>query len=200
MANPRPATGAAVLRSGLTAAISRAVVDDLSERGYARVTMDGVAKRAGVGKSALYRRWPSKLQMVLDVTATLSVPLAEVADTGSLRTDVRASLEATAAWLSQPPFATIIPDLVAETARSPELAPALAHAIGQPRRDRAQAVIDRAVQRGEIAPGADVELGLDLLAGPLYWRLVARHLPLEPRYLDLLTDLVVHYLHSFGHG
>lgn len=198
MANPRPATGAAVLRSALTSAVFSAVIDDLSERGYARVTMDGVAKRAGVGKGALYRRWPSKLEMVLDVTAALSVSLAEVSDTGALRTDVRASLGATAAWLSQPPFATIIPDLVAETARSPELAPALERTIGQPRRDRAQVILDRAVQRGELAPETDTELALDLLAGPLYWRLVARHMPLDAQYLDNLTDLVVHYLHGFN--
>lgn len=198
MPTPRPATGAAVLQAELTTAIITAVIADLSEKGYARVTMDGVAKRAGVGKSALYRRWPSKLEMVLDVAASISVPLAEVPDTGALRGDIRASVEALTRWLSDPPFATIIPDLVAETARSPSLAPALEAAIGQPRRDHAAVIFDRAAQRGELAPGADVEFALDLLAGPLYWRLGARHVPVDPGYLDRLTDLIV--LHLAGPG
>lgn len=199
MPSPRPPSGAAVLQAGLTEAIGSAVLDELSERGYARVTMDGVAKRAGVGKSALYRRWPSKLEMVLAVIATLSVPATDVPDTGSLREDVLAGVESTVAWLTRPPLATMVPDLIAETARSPELAPALAATVGQPRRDRARTIFDRAESRGELAAGVDLEFALDLIAAPLYWRLSARHVPLDAGYLQRLTDLIVLYV-SGGDG
>ncbi|AFU05401.1 TetR family transcriptional regulator [Nocardia brasiliensis ATCC 700358] len=67
--------------------------------------MEAVAKRAGVGKSALYRRWPSKLEMALAVLAEFSASRAAVADTGSLRGDLRKTLDGLLAWLTHPAVA-----------------------------------------------------------------------------------------------
>jgi AcrR family transcriptional regulator len=186
----RKPTGAAVLQPGITAAITEAVLDELAENGYARLSMEAVAKRAGVGKSALYRRWASKQEMALVVLAEFSVVQAEFPDTGALAGDIRQSLRALTQWLSHPRFAKILPDLVAEMARNPELSALVEGMIGQPRRDRGRVVLERAIGRGELDPDTDLDLALDLLAAPIYWRLIVRDGDLEPDYLDKLTALI----------
>lgn len=188
--NRRVPTGAAVLQPEITSAITEAVLDELAEQGYARLSMEAVAKRAGVGKSALYRRWSSKQDMALAVVAEFSVGQAEFADTGTLRGDIRESLDALVAWLSHPRFSRILPDLVAEMARTPALSELVAGMIGQPRRDRGLVIFQRAIRRGELDPETDLDLALDLLAAPIYWRLTVRDGDVEPGYLDKLTALI----------
>ena len=192
----RTPTGAAVLQPEITTAITAAVFDELSERGYARLSMESVAKRAGVGKSALYRRWASKQEMALSVIAEFSVGQAEFPDTGSLVGDLRQSLEALARWLSHPKFSRILADLVAEMGRNPELSDVVEGMIGQPRRDRGLVLLERAIERGELDADTDLELALDLLAAPIYWRLLVRDGQLEPGYLDKLTVLLSRALGS----
>lgn len=196
MARPpkRAPSGAAVLRSGITDAITEAVLDELAETGYARLSMEAVARRAGVGKAALYRRWPAKLDMIVAVLAGFSVGLAPTADTGSLRGDVREALTATMGWLTHPRFARILPDLAAEGLRNPALSDAVAASIGEPRRAIGAMTLHRAVDRGELPPDTDIEMALDLLAAPIYWRLSVRHARAEPAYLDTLTAVVLRAL------
>lgn len=182
----RAPTGAAVLQPEKTASITDAVLTELAENGYARLSMEAVARRAGVGKSALYRRWPSKRDMVAVALGELSVPAAPHPDTGSLHGDVRAMLVGMLDWLTHPQVARILPDVSSEGVREPELAEALRLAVGDPRRATARAVLDRAAARGELA--VSVDLALDLLGAPLYWRLSVRHAELEPGYLDELAD------------
>ena len=186
----RTPTGAAVLQPEITLAITEAVFDELAEQGYARLSMEAVAKRAGVGKSALYRRWPSKQEMALSVIAEFSVGQAEMPNTGSLVGDLRQSLEAIAHWLSHPKFSRILADLVAEIGRNPELGDVVKGMIGQPRRERGVVMLQRAIERGELDPNTDLELALDLLAAPIYWRLLVRDGQIEPGYLDKLTVLL----------
>lgn len=186
----RAPTGAAVLQPEITTAITEAVLDELAEQGYARLSMEAVAKRAGVGKSALYRRWSSKQEMALAVVAEFSVDQAEFADTGTLRGDIRETLGALVDWLSHPRFSRILPDLVAEMARRPELSDLVAGMIGQPRRERGAVMFQRAIQRGELDPETDLDLALDLLAAPIYWRLTVRDGNVEPGYLDKLAALI----------
>lgn len=186
----RTPTGAAVLQPRITAAVFEAVLDELAEHGYARLSMEAVARRAGVGKSALYRRWASKQEMALAVVSEFSVGHAGAPDTGSLRGDIRESVESMMSWMSHPRFSRILPDLIAEMARTTELSGAVEQLIGRPRRDIAMAMFHRAIERGELNPDTDLELALDLLAAPIYWRLTARAGQIEPGYLDELAALV----------
>ena len=176
-----------MLQPEITKAITEAVLAELAERGYARLSMEAVAKRAGVGKSALYRRWPSKLDMTLAVVADFSVGRAEIPDTGSLAGDVRQSLESLTHWLSHPQFSRILPDLVAEMARSPELSDFVEGMIGRPRRARGRILLERAIARGELDPDIDFEFALDLFPAPIYWRLLVRDGEIGSEYLDKLT-------------
>ncbi|MBY8848442.1 TetR/AcrR family transcriptional regulator [Saccharothrix longispora] len=191
----RTPTGAAVLQPRITSAITEAVLDELAEHGYGRLSMEAVAKRAGVGKSALYRRWPAKLDMVVAVLSEFSVPLAEVADTGSLHGDLAATLRAVRDWLTHPRFAAILPDLTAEAGRNPVLAGAVRTTIGEPRRALGAVTLHRAVERGELPADLDLELALDLVAAPLFWRLSVRRAEVEPDYLDRLAE---HLLRALG--
>jgi AcrR family transcriptional regulator len=193
----RAPTGAALLQPGVTMAITEAVLVEWAEHGYARLSMEAVAKRAGVGKSALYRRWPSKQEMAMAVISEFSVERATLPDTGSLRSDLRAALDGVVDWLTDPRFSRILPDLVAETARNPELGEFVKSMIGTPRREASAELLRRAVDRGELRTDLDWELVLDLLAAPVYWRLSVRASDAEPDYLDKLTDLLVR---SIAHG
>ncbi|MCS7478475.1 TetR/AcrR family transcriptional regulator [Umezawaea endophytica] len=196
----RAPTGAALLQPAVTKAITESVLAEWAENGYARLSMEAVAKRAGVGKSALYRRWPSKQEMAMSVIADFSVTRAATPDTGSLRGDLREALDSLHAWLTDEHFARILPDLVAETARNPELGEFVKDMIGTPRREHSAAMLHRAAERGELAPDADLELVQDLIASPLYWRLSVRGAAAEPDYLDKLTDLILRSISTIHSG
>jgi AcrR family transcriptional regulator len=184
----RAPSGAAVLQPNVTAAIVAAVLAELDERGYARLAMESVAKRAGTSKSALYRRWPSKQEMVLAVLADISVPMADVVETGDLRRDMRAAAESMAAWLAAEPYAKIIPDLIAEAHRTRELAEAISTSISEPRRAYLRSLLTRAIERGDLPADTDLEMAQDLVAALIYWRMVVRQAPVEDDYLDHVTD------------
>lgn len=179
------------LRDDVTDAIGEAFFVELAETGYGRLSVDAVAKRAGVGKAAIYRRWPSKQRMAVELIASVAVPAIDSPDTGSLRGDVRAYLVNARAALEHPLARLIIPDLLAEGNRNGELAEALLADIRDPRRAKASDLVSRAIARGELPADTDVELCLDFLAGPLYWRLTAIHSPMAEDYVDRLADKVV---------
>ncbi|AMY22371.1 MULTISPECIES: TetR/AcrR family transcriptional regulator [Nocardiaceae] len=189
--SPRKATGAAVFQPDVTRAITEAVLDEFAELGFGRLSMEGVAKRAGVGKSALYRRWPSKVDMVVSVLSEFSVDISRIPDTGSLYGDLRATLDNLMEWIGDPRFARIFPDLVAESARTPRLAQLHMELIGIPRRERAIRVFERAIDRGEMAAGFDLELALDLLAGTVYWRFAVRGVAVDSAYLDEVATALI---------
>ncbi|MFD5466999.1 TetR-like C-terminal domain-containing protein [Kitasatospora sp. NPDC127059] len=180
--------GGPVLQDSVTEAIAAAFFEELAAVGYARLSLEAVAKRAGAGKAAIYRRWASKLEMTVDLVSAVAVDASGTIDTGTLRGDVLAFLADVAGALNQPLPARIIPDLIAEGGRTPELAEALFAAVRDTRRGKATELLERAVGRGELPADVDRELALDLLAGPLYWRLAVVHTPTAPDYLDRLTD------------
>ncbi|MFF3546751.1 TetR/AcrR family transcriptional regulator [Streptomyces platensis] len=187
----RAPAGAAVLREDKTEAIRAAVFEELAAAGFARMSIEGIARRAGVGKTAVYRRWRSKLHLVLDVVSAVAAAGMPTPDTGSLAGDVRMLLEVAARALRHPMASQIIPDLLAEAARSPELAQALKAALHDSQEGVAAAVVARAVERGELPPDVDARLALDLLTGPLYWRLLVARDELPKGYLDALSCSVV---------
>ncbi|MDT7655567.1 MAG: hypothetical protein QOF38_282 [Pseudonocardiales bacterium] len=187
----RPPAGAAVLQRDVTEAITAALFAELAETGYGRLSVESVARRAGMDKTAVYRRWPSKQAMVVALISEVAVTAIDVPDTGSLRGDVREYLINAAEALDHPLARTIIPDLLAEVTRNPELITELLTTVRDPRRDRAATVVRRAIDRGELAPDTDLELALDFLGGPLYWRLTIIRSPLGEDYFDRLADKVV---------
>lgn len=182
------------LRAGVTDGIVEAVLDELAEVGFGRLTMDGVARRARAGKAALYRRWSSKQEMVLDVVANISVPMAETTPSQDLADDVARLVHGVADWLTDARMSRIVPDLVAEAMRNPELAVALTERLGSARRSYGQAVIDAAITRGEVSSDVDSAYVLDLIAAPVFWRICGRRERVTPQYLERVVDTVLHAL------
>jgi AcrR family transcriptional regulator len=188
----RPPTGAAVLQENVTNAIAAAAFAELAESGYARMSMEAVARRAGVGKAALYRRWDSKDAMVIDLVASAVRGHALVQpDTGTLRGDVEAYIRATAGQLSDPLVSRIAPDFLGESSRNPAVAAALREVIATPRREIADALLSRAIRRDELPGDLDHELALDLLVAPLGFRTLISRAAIDDDYLRRLAYATV---------
>ena len=184
----RAPAGAAVLREDVTEAIREAVFEELAAVGYARTSIEGVARRAGVGKTAVYRRWRSKLHLVLDLVSAIAVQGLPAPDTGTLEGDLRLLYELTSRALRHPVASQIIPDLQAEAARNPEIADAMQKALREGQEGVASGIVAAAEQRGEVRSGIDPDLALDLISGPLYWRSVVIRNPKLPKgYLGSLA-------------
>ena len=181
----RKPTGAAVIRPELTTALFRALFEEWAETGFAAVSLERVAARAGAGKAAIYRRWPSKLEFACEAIRSVEVMRLGSTDQGSLQADIREYLRATRAVLRHPLVRRIIPDLVAERLRSNELA-AMLHGIAEARRQFGHRLLDRAIARDELHADLDRELALDLLFAPLYSRLIVRGKSFSRAELDRL--------------
>ncbi len=188
---PRKPSGAALPQAHVTDAIRRATLDELAEHGYGRTSVEAVARRAGVGKAAVYRRFPSKLSLVVGVVSETAVRPEDIPDTGSLVADVRAFLDAAHELLLHPLGSRIIPDLVSEAIRIPELGAVLEQAVGVPRRRLCRQILHRAVERGELPDNLDHELALDLIPAGLYWRISVRRARITDAERGRLAGAVV---------
>lgn len=187
----RRAAGSAVLSDEVTEAIRDAVFAELAETGYARMSMEAVARRARAGKAAIYRRWPSKAAMVLAMVSQVAANPPTFPDTGSLRDDILNLLELSAAAFRSPTISRIVPDLLAEGSRDPEFGAEMYRVVGEPRRALGRAMIVRAIERGELEDDLDMELVLDLIPGSLYWRLAVTRSEVSEEYLERLTDVIL---------
>lgn len=182
--------GAAVLREDVTAAIRQAVMQELAAVGYGRLSIEAVARRAGVGKTAVYRRWSSKLEMVLEIVSEVAGRSLPMLDTGSLRGDLEALLHIVARALRHRLASQIIPDLLAEAARNPQIERTLQDALRANQREVATLLVGRAVERGELPTGTDPDTAVDLILGPIYWRLAIARTPVPSGYVKRLAEAV----------
>ncbi len=190
-ASRRRTSGGRVLQDDVTEAIESAFFAELADVGYGRLSIDAVARRAAVGKAAVYRRWRSKLDMTVALVSKTAVAAIDVPDTGSLRGDIRQYLYNGRDFLSHRLVRRIVPDMLAESIRNPELGEVLAQAVREPRRIKAVELFERAAARGELPQDADLDLAMDLLGGALYWRLAVLQLPAGNDYCDRLADRIV---------
>jgi AcrR family transcriptional regulator len=149
-------------------AILTATLELLVEVGYSSLTVEGVAQRAGVGKATIYRRWSSKLPLVIEAYNLL--PQLEEVDTGNIVTDLIEMLRNYLRLLTSTPLRGVIPSIAGERAHNPELSE-LFDPIVRDRRRPLIAVLTRGVARGELPDDLDLELAADLLVGPITTRL-----------------------------
>lgn len=167
----RQPSGAAVPRASVTDALVRAFFEEWAEAGYGGLSLERVAKRAGVGKAALYRRWSSKPEMASDLLTRVGLRITETGDLGSLEADIEGLLFAIRRVLRHPMIRRILADLHSQIVREPALSQAI-RPMQQARRDQAHDIVERAIARGELAPGVDRETIADIVGAPIYWRLV----------------------------
>jgi AcrR family transcriptional regulator len=182
----RAPAGAAVLRGDITVAIRNAVMHELAEVGYGRLSIEAVARRAGVGKTAVYRRWSNKLEMVLEIVSDVAGRSVPLPDTGSFAGDLQLLMMIVSRALQHRIASQIIPDLMAEAARNPQIAETLQKALRTHQQAAGDKLIGQAVARGELPEGTDPERAVDLILGPLYWRLAVARIPVNDDYLEKL--------------
>jgi AcrR family transcriptional regulator len=186
----RAPAGAAVLRTDITAAIRNAVMHELAEVGYGRLSIEAVARRAGVGKTAIYRRWSNKLEMVLEIVSDVAGRAVPMPDTGSFAGDLELLTMILSRALQHRIASQIIPDLMAEAARNPQIAETLQKALRTHQQTVGEKLIGQAVERGELPETTDPEVAVDLMLGPLYWRLAVSRTPIPDGYLEKLQAAV----------
>lgn len=170
--------------------ILKAARELVEEIGFDCLTVEGIATRAGVGKTTIYRRWPNKASIVLDaffeeVSSQTSFP-----DTGNVREDIRRQMRQFINELNGP-LGCKLSLLLANGQFDEEMAEAFRIRWIQPRRDEAQQVIQRGIVRGEIRQEIDPDVLVDALYGPVYFRLLAEHAPLTESFADKLVELVM---------
>jgi AcrR family transcriptional regulator len=167
----RRPSGAAVMQGDVTDALTRAFFEEWARVGYAALSLERVAKNAGAGKAALYRRWPSKVAMASDLLSKVGLTLFELPDTGSLETDLLAFLLSLRRVLRHRIIQRVVLDLHAEIDREPVLKAAI-RPYQDARRKRVMTLIDRAIARGEAPASIDRETVADFMVSSLYWRVV----------------------------
>jgi len=176
-------------------AILDATLELLGEVGFSALTVEGVAARAGVGKATIYRRWPSKLPLVVE--AFRQLPGLEDADTGGLACDLKTMLRRYLEVFRTTPLATVLPSLAGERAHNPELSE-LFDPVTRDRRQPLERALRRAVARGEIPPDTDLGLAADLVVGPIAVRLFFTGRSLDPSIVDPMVDLALEGIRRGG--
>jgi AcrR family transcriptional regulator len=162
----------------------------LAEVGYRALTMDAVAATARAGKATIYRRWDSKLDLVIDSCNQLVSEHIPAPDTGSLAGDLREFLLAFATFLSGP-AGKAAQALVGEIPHEPELAEAFRKSFLRSQRDVLRAVLDHAAARGEVAEDAPKGMAVELAGAALTYRLMLTGEPLDAVFVNHLVDQVL---------
>lgn len=153
--------------------IIEATLQGLMEMGFSALTVESIANRAGVSKATIYRWWPNKAWLVMEVLRELSTTHLDQPQPGGLR---QALLHKAEQWnlFCQSSAGLAFQAVLHETSRDPELSQAYLEGYLEPRRQRSRALFVEAQARGELDPSADPEEMIDALYGPLYYRQIVR--------------------------
>jgi AcrR family transcriptional regulator len=171
-----------------TDAIMRTTLELGREIGYARLSIEAVAARAGVGKHTIYRRWPSKGALLLDSLLSLNESGLDYPDTGNVVADLRAQIYAAVDLLGGPPFGPLFQALVGEAQHDRQVARTLNERFIAPQADKTVARLQAAIDQGQVAPGFDLDLAMAILSGPLYFQLLITQEPPTHEYVDRVLD------------
>ena len=171
-------------------AILAAALDEVAEAGYAKLCIEGIAARAGVGKQTIYRWWPSKGAVVFDAVLDLGAGDASVPDTGDLEADLKTALRATVAELNDPRVAPALRALRTAITHDPQLAATYAERIDNPRCEARK-------QRLSADLDGDLDIAVDLLWGPLLNRWL-KGAEVTPEYADRIVEAALNGLRPAG--
>ncbi len=175
-------------------AIREAAVDLFAERGFEGVSVEDVAERAGVSRATIYRRYPSKVDLIVEAGACLASDDIAFPDTGNLRDDLRGLARSLVKAFKDSPAGRVMPVMVFERRRYPELDAGYRRFLSD-RKTRTRQVLRRAVERGELPSDTDVAVMSSMLVGPIFHRLLITQEPLNDAFVDALVDAL---LRGFG--
>jgi AcrR family transcriptional regulator len=166
-----------------------AVLSTLQRGGYGAVTMEGIARKVNRARTSIYRRWPTKRHLVAYAVVS-EMGDDPAADKGGLREDLEAAV-GTLLKAFGGPLGQALPGLVADMARDEELAETIRSQVLATRRDSMREAFARARARGETRADLDIELVLDMLTGPFYYRILFRHAPITLRNTRAAVEYVL---------
>jgi AcrR family transcriptional regulator len=171
-------------------AIVAATLQLMAEGGVRDLRIDDVADRAGVGRATIYRRYRSKNALISAAVSTLVSEIA-IPDLGSTRADLLALMGQAVELYSGALAPRLMPSLVEEARRNPELANTVRNDFLRGRRAALSAVLKRGIRRGELSRGLDVELALDVLGGAIFYRLLVTGGPIDQRLAEGIVELIL---------
>ena len=173
-------------------AILEATIELLAEGGFDELSIEGVAARAGVGKTTIYRRWPSKVPLVVDALRQQKASVTtEVSPDMSTREALTRLMTGLVRTQEAEPADRILAGLVGAMARDPELAAAVREGLVSDRRRVMADVIRRGIDRGELRPDVDAELITDLLGGPILVRRLITGRPVTTRLAHRIVTSIL---------
>jgi AcrR family transcriptional regulator len=170
-----------------------AALDVLAEEGFDGMTIDMVAARAKAGKATLYRRWPSKTELVIDAVACMKnndVAFEELPDTGTLRGDLIAMIKPPTLRDAQRKM-RVMAGLVSLIARNPELAETARVAVVKPRAEINRRMLQRAIDRGEISADIDILAIANISPSMVSYRTMMLGMPVDREFMISIIDKVI---------
>jgi AcrR family transcriptional regulator len=182
-------------------AVLEAADDLLVERGFAGVTIEGIAARAGVAKQTIYRWWPSKVDVLMDAFIDDMAQHLTPPDQGDLGRDLRTHLSRLADFLTRSDAGAVFAALVGQAQHDAQLATQLRADYFSQQRTRDRLPLLRAVDRGQLARDTDLELAVDQLLGPIYYRVLVTGQPVGSEFTDaLVNQFLTQYEVQLPHG
>jgi AcrR family transcriptional regulator len=172
-------------------AILDATREILAEGGVERLTVEGVAERAGVAKTTIYRRYRSKDELALAVLIDMVDHIAAVPDLGSAHAELVAFVDRAVDILGSTLMGRVMQGLVSDLATNPALATAFREKVVGRRVAEIRRVVERGVERGDLRPGTDHELVNELVFGPVYYRLLLSGAPLDEGLAERVVSTVL---------
>jgi AcrR family transcriptional regulator len=176
-------------------AVLQAVDDLLVEVGFAALTVEGIAARAGVAKQTIYRWWPSKVDILLEALADDLAQHLTPPDRGDLARDLRTHLRRLAVFLTRSDPGAVLRALLGLAQHDAALAARLRDGCLADQRARDLLPLRRAAARGDLPAGLDLDLALDRLIGPVYHRVLVTGAPVTPRITDALVATFLTEIH-----
>ncbi|AXC15201.1 Transcriptional regulator, TetR family [Acidisarcina polymorpha] len=170
--------------------ILRAVGRLLAKDGYAALSIEGVAREAGVGKATIYRWWSGKAHLVLDYYCAAPSPVP-TPDSGALEPDLNTFLNDTFKALTSTHAGATMASLMAESQTNPEFGAELRERFISTRREALRSILQAGQKRREIAADTDLDVTIDLLYGAMWYRLLNRHAPLDARFATRLIRQIL---------
>jgi AcrR family transcriptional regulator len=166
-----------------------ATLDLLQRTAFAGLTVEAVAERSGVHRTTIHRRWPTRAALVADALLEVSAAQVAVPDTGRLRSDLRRFARAVRDAISTP-LAKSIVSALSDPRASRELAE-VARRFWETRFSATRAIVERAIERGEIPRGTDARFVVEALGGPIWFRVFVVSEPAGDRFVHRLVDAVI---------